>query len=58
MLVGPRELPVDGPVLVSDSILKSAVVEGVGREVRQARVHAILNLKTNWTVSYENKPLE
>lgn len=55
----PREVNVLPQALGGcDSILQCPLVEHVGREFREARVHAILHLKTYRPVTEDNKAFE
>ena len=56
---GPWEIHVLPQTLRSrDAILKSPLIEHIGREFRQAGMHAVLNLQANGTVAEHNQTLK
>lgn len=56
---GPREVDILAETLWgSDTVLQRALVEHVGREFRQARMHAVLHLQTDRPVPKHDKAFE
>ena len=58
--LGPRHVLVGAPLPGRDvhAVLQLALVEGVGGELRQGRVHAVLHLQAQGVVAEEDEALE
>jgi hypothetical protein len=55
----PREIYVlSKPLGRRNTVLQSSLVEHVGRELGKARVHTILHLETDRTITEHDKPFE
>ena len=55
----PREVDVLAePFGRSNSVLQGSLVEHVGRELREARMHAVLHLQADGAIPENNKPLK
>lgn len=54
----PREVDFELAFFSADAVLQRALVEEVGRELRELRVHSVLHLETERTNSQHDKSLE